>query len=122
MIRDSKRLVRDSDRCDGNSDSGNTMRTTQGTGNEAYFKQCSRCRGSKPLSEFYSKGDRFDAACKECQRTLKRQSRELAAITASLPKLFEVQGIIDAYETRLTQSYVKRLQEINDRCEKRLSP
>lgn len=39
-------------------------------------KLCTHCNIMKPLSEYYSKGDRYDARCKVCVKEAKKKKRK----------------------------------------------
>ena len=83
------------------------------------FKNCSLCGLSLPSSEFYTKGDRVDAACKECVRSGKRKRRVKDLSDTAALGLAKVAKFIAKYELKRLEYYHAQTREINERCEKK---
>jgi hypothetical protein len=63
------------------------------------IKQCSTCRRNRPIEDFYSKGVRFEARCKSCVSSAKREiyQRKIERVK-NIRRLFSQTLIIDTIE------------------------
>lgn len=52
------------------------------------FKKCSKCEKSKPLNDFYSKGDGKDSYCKPCRLKQKKQKYRRLRFVSDIEVVF----------------------------------
>ena len=83
-------------------------------------KVCSRCRLTKPLGAYYTKGTRTDAKCKDCVKAGKRKIRDAKAVGQHGERFQQMAAIVEAWELARLKELTAKLKEINDRCEHRL--
>lgn len=75
-------------------------------------KTCSACGISKPVTEFYSKGNRTDSACKDCQ-TQKKRAKYLANKNQdAVAGLKAVLGITTQGLGKRIRSEIEKLDEV----------
>lgn len=83
-------------------------------------KICSRCTATKPISEYYTKGTRVDAACKVCVKSRKQKTRGKQAAGKYADRLQQIADLVGHHEmSRLDEYYIK-IMEIAVICEQRL--
>ena len=83
-------------------------------------KACSRCGREKSISQFYTKGLRHDATCKECIKSKKRAKCYRGRLSPEMERLLEVKKIVEAWELERLEIVHARIKEIIERCENRL--
>lgn len=82
-------------------------------------KICSRCNATKPISEYYTKGIRVDAACKVCVKSRKRKTRGKQAAGKYGNRLQQIADLIEHHEMCMLDKYYIKIKEIAVICEQR---
>jgi hypothetical protein len=82
-------------------------------------KLCTTCLQSLPLGRFYSKGNRSDSSCKECQKERKRTTYVAKKSEYNTDHLKRVFDLLLDFELQRTNRTNQRVQEVIDRCLKK---
>lgn len=84
-------------------------------------KLCSTCLLTRPLAEFYSKGNRQDSACKDCTKKRKRSTYVATKPEYSVENLNNALGLLLDFELARVERVNEQLREIINRVEQRTS-
>lgn len=84
------------------------------------LKQCTKCLAMQPLSEFYAKGNRVDARCKSCVKSIKRTKYVSRETQLSIDRLLKVFDVIFALETKILDNQISRLDEVISKCQRKV--
>jgi hypothetical protein len=80
-------------------------------------KQCTQCLASLPLEEFYSKGNRTDAKCKSCVKSLKRSKYVAKEDLMSIDRLKKILDIVFLAESRIISKQLLELDKVVLKCQ-----
>ena len=81
-------------------------------------KQCTKCLVTLPFTEFYSKGNRMDARCKPCVKSVKKTKYLSREIELSIDRLMKVFDVVFALEKKMMDDQISRLDEVILKCQR----